>query len=421
MTTKQRVLILGADGFIGRHIAFTLRDAGLHVIAHARAPSRLAAMGFDTLKADLCDPATHSPEFWKGTLAENTWLVNAAGLLNGSKAQFSAVHIDAPRAAYAALGPQARAVLISAIGIEADTDFAHFRREGEAAATEKVTILRPGLVMGDTSYGGTSLARALAVMPLKTPVVGTGQQQFNPIHANDLAQVILQCLQAPPPQGPHMVGGPEVITQAGLMQLLRGWLGLPKQPVFKLPVSLAMALGAVGDFLRLGPISKQAVAQLDHGVLAPLSSDLNASPRGVSAFVNARPAGTQDIWHARLYLMRPAVRMALAFMWLVSGVLGLTLQANSFLPLLSHSPLPDWILIAMARLGGLADLAIALALLRNWKPRLTTWTQLGLIGSYTLAFSLMAPVLWLLPLGGLLKNLPLLVLVILSGILEQER
>ena len=60
-----RVLVLGADGFIGRHIAFALRAQGFDVVASARTPARLRAMGFETLRADLSDPATHQPEFWR--------------------------------------------------------------------------------------------------------------------------------------------------------------------------------------------------------------------------------------------------------------------------------------------------------------------------------------------------------------------
>jgi uncharacterized protein YbjT (DUF2867 family) len=378
-------------------------------------------MGFETLKADLGDPKTHDTTFWKQTLKNDTWLVNAAGLLNGSKAQFQAVHVDAPQAAYAAMTPNARAVLISAIGIEANTNFGHFRRLGEAATTDQVTILRPGLVMADTSYGGSSLARSLAALPFLTPVVGDGEQPFNPIHASDLANVILQCLQTPPSQKAHTIGGPETITQSGLMALLRGWLGMRKQPVLHVPVPVTKALGTVGDLLRLGPISKQAVAQLQHGVLAPMSPDITTTMRGVSDFVQARPAGTQDIWHARLYLMRPLARLTLAFLWVASGILGLTLAPDTFLPLMPNSLFSDQLLIAMARIGGLADLAIALALLRNWRPTVMTWVQFGLIGGYTLAFTALAPVLWLLPLGGLLKNLPVFVLVAIWGILEHER
>ena len=60
----MKVLLLGADGFIGRHIALYLRDQGIADTAQARNPARLAAMGFQTLKADLTSPATHSPAFW---------------------------------------------------------------------------------------------------------------------------------------------------------------------------------------------------------------------------------------------------------------------------------------------------------------------------------------------------------------------
>ena len=47
--------------------------------------------------------------------------------------------------------------------------------------------------------------------------------------------------------------------------------------------------------------------------------------------------------------------------------------------------------------------------------------QAAVVLGYTVAFSVLAPVLWLLPLGGLLKNLPVLALIALLYILEDER
>jgi len=118
--------------------------------------------------------------------------------------------------------------------------------------------------------------------------------------------------------------------------------------------------------------------------------------------------------------MRPALRLVLAGMWLASGLLGLSLAPETFLPLLPKG-LPDGTMVALARLGGLADLAIALALLRGLRPQLVAGVQAGMVATYTLAFSLLAPGLWLLPLGGLLKNLPILALIATSAILEKER
>ncbi len=84
------------------------------------------------------------------------------------------------------------------------------------------------------------------------------------------------------------------------------------------------------------------------------------------------------------------------------------MPTETFLPLIAHTGLPDAALIALARSCGLVDLLIALALARNWRPGLTGIVQLAFVGGYTVGFTLLAPSLWMLPLGGLLKNLPIL-------------
>ena len=420
------VVILGADGFIGRHMAFGLRARGWHVIASARRTRRLRAMGFETLQTDLSDPATADPAFWRAHLAKADHLINAAGLLTADDTTFQAVHVDAPAAAYTAMPQGAGGLLISAVGIDdSDTGFARFRRAGEdIAAGHGLTILRAGLVLGDTSYGGSSLARALAALPLLTPVVGNGKQPFNPIHADDLTRAAEHFLTHPPGPGPHEIGGPEEVTQAGMLKALRSWLGLRPAPVLRLPVGLARLIGRLGDAMRWGPVSRTAVEQLNASVLARPGAAVTAlphPPRGFSDFIGHRPAGTQDLWHARLYLLRPVLRLVLALMWLVSGVIGLVLSSQHFLPLVPDAPLGDTALIVLARIGGLADLAIAAALLRGWRPRLMAGVQAAMVLGYTVAFSVLNPLLWLLPLGGLLKNLPVLALIAVIAILEEER
>lgn len=428
MTPTKRVLLLGADGFLGRHIAYALRARGIGVLCSARRVSRLAQMGFDVLKVDLTDPACHEPAFWKSHLATCTHVVNASGLLTGSDRQFGAVHADAPAAIYKAMPAGAGGVLISAIGIDADTNFARYRRMGEdIAEAHGITILRPGLVLADSAYGGSALARGLAACPFVIPVVARGEQRFNPIHADDLAAVIIACLQTPPAPGPHDIGGAQTVTQADLLRALRRWMGLEPAPILPMPAWVTKPVAFLGDVLRLGPISTTSLRQLEKGVEAGSTDWLNtlpglaSPPRGLSQFIATRPAGTHDLWHARLYLLRPALRIVLILLWLISGVLGLTLSATSFLPLISGDLLPDGSLVALARIGGLADLAIALALIRAWNLRLMGWIQIALIMGYMIAFSVLAPSLWLLPLGGLLKNLPLLALIGVFIILEEER
>ncbi|MEL7257700.1 MAG: NAD-dependent epimerase/dehydratase family protein, partial [Pseudomonadota bacterium] len=111
--SRGKVLILGADGFIGRHLAFGLRDAGWDVLASARRPERLARMGFDILKADLTSPEAQTKDYWRDKLEDVTHVVNAAGVLHASDATYQAIHVDAPSALYAAM-KTARGILISA-------------------------------------------------------------------------------------------------------------------------------------------------------------------------------------------------------------------------------------------------------------------------------------------------------------------
>lgn len=422
----MKVLVLGADGFIGRHIIFALRAAGVAVLASGRRTTALKELGFQTLKADLTDPSTHDPAFWRPHLAGGVHLVNAAGILTGSDARFKAIHVSAPLAACQARDG-GHAVLISAVGIDrSKTGFARWRRFGERAVKPlaALTILRPGLVLADTSYGGSSLIRALAAWPWRTPLVGAGTQPFNPIHAEDLAQLVLACLQNPPGFGPFDVGGPTTVTQGAMIAAYRRWLGLPKVMQIALPLALARGLGRLGDALRIGPLSLTAVQQLEVGVLADptdLVAKFGPLGRPFSAMLAARPAGTQDLWQARLYLLKPAIRLVLALMWLVSGLVGLTTPPGSFLPILAHLPLGEAALTGLARGADLADLGLALALLRNWRPQSVGWAQLALVIAYTAGFSLIAPSEWLAPLGGLLKNLPVLALIATHIALAEER
>ena len=426
----KTVLVLGADGFIGRHIAFGLRARGFRVIAHARTPERLAQMGFETLAADLSHRHISDPDFWRPRLAGVDHIVNLAGVLTAPDHIFHAVHVGAPDAIYQSLPKGCTGVLISAVGIDdAQTDFARFRRDGEAiAARHNITILRAGLVLADTSYGGSSLARALAALPLVTPVVGDGGQRFNPIHATDLCDLIIEALAAPPTDqmttDPIEVGGLQTLSQTEMLQALRAWLGLKPTRIVHLPLAFARTLGRIGDAMRLGPISQTAVDQLNSGVHADTTTMLEhfrTTPRGFDQFQNARPAGTQDLWHARLYLLRPILRIVMGLLWLASGVLGLLLPPADYLPMIQTAALSDQTLITLARLGGVIDIGIALALFSGWRPKLMALAQLTMVLGYTLAFSLLAPALWLLPLGGLLKNLPILALIALMAVLEEER
>ena len=58
-------------------------------------------------------------------------------------------------------------------------------------------VLRPSLVYAEGAFGGTALFRALSVLPFFVPVIGRGDQLFQPLHVDDLAAAILRLLDRP--------------------------------------------------------------------------------------------------------------------------------------------------------------------------------------------------------------------------------
>ena len=143
--------------------------------------------------------------------------------------------------------------------------------------------------------------------------------------------------------------------------------------------------------------------------------------RGLSTVLAGRPAETQDLWHARLYLIRPIIRLALAVLWLVSGLLGLFAEPNDYLAILEPLTTNQDLASAVVVLVSILDLAIAAALFFGWQLKGVAIVQLATVFGYTIALTLLQPDLWGDPFGALLKNVPIIVLIVVHWVLEHER
>ena len=67
------------------------------------------------------------------------------------------------------------------------------------------------------------------------------------------------------------------------------------------------------------------------------------------------------------------------------------------------------------------DLFVGAALLLRWQVRRIGVLMLLMLSGYTLALGVLAPALWLEPFGGLIKNIPLLIAVLVMMALEEQR
>ena len=363
----MRILLTGANGFIGRYLLARLIAAGHEVVPAVRRPAETDAL--------LPAPASIKVDFntdiysdvWVPRLANIDAVVNCAGILQGGLNQsITAVHEEAPIALFEACRTAGvrRVIQISAISAEesAGTAYAATKRAADrhlAACDLDWVILRPSLVYAAGAYGGTALLRALAALPWITPVPDRGDQVFQPIHVDDLAATVLRVLAEPAITRVTIDPvGSEILTLREIVVALRRWLGFGAARIIMVPLPLIRVLARVGDLVG-GTLNTTALKQLLHGNAGPVELFTAATgirPRRFAEALLAEPAQVADRWQARLYFLRPVLRWSLAAYWLVGGLHG-----------------------ALALDLRVLGLLIGLALLAKWRPVLLALAQIALL------------------------------------------
>jgi hypothetical protein len=323
-----------------------------------------------------------------------------------------------------------RVVLISAISARAnvDTDYARSKLRGEAELKRtklRWTILRPSLVYGDGSYGGTSLIRGMAGLPWVIPVPGDGSFPFAPIHACDLARAVRTVCENDTFAGQTLEpAGPQTLILRDLLVGYRLWLGFGRACLVPIPMIAMHLLGRLGDLFSVGPIATNSIRQMiagNAGDGAAFAAAVGFTPRSLDDALRDRPAQVQDRWHARLFFLAPLATATLLAMWIASAILGLTHGGAQTLAVVRGLGLTETWTRPLQLGGSLLDLGIAVLLVVDRTARWSTAVQLLAVIGYTVVIGLALPNLWLDPLGPLLKNLPIMVLILMRGAITVQR
>ncbi|AYG59521.1 SDR family oxidoreductase [Rhizobium jaguaris] len=429
----MKILILGATGFIGSVIAARLCKDGHMVTGLARNPDRVRVkhLSIHWIKADLAE-MTH-PSNWDAVLSGYQIVINCAGALqDGLSDDLAAIQEKAMLALYAAAAQSAIefVVQISARtkGAGQDQPFLATKRHADKALVASGLnhiILRPALVLGRNAHGGTALLRALAALPYLLPLIHA-QSPVETVSVDDVASIVSAAVAGELQSGTDIdLAASEILTLRELVILHRSWLGLPPARVVPMPAGLAKPVTWAADIAgRLGwrsPLRSTAMAVMSEGVLSRRDAQYLRGECLATAVetLGANPSGVQDLWFARLYLLKPLMIGGLALFWMLSGIIPMLAPmaaSRHFLPFMSGG-------MAMALTLTTCFLDIALGAFVVVRPfaRSALFGMLAVTLAYLVGGTLLEPSLWLDPLGPLVKVLPSMLLTLAALAVLEER
>lgn len=431
----MRILVTGAYGFIGSQIVSALRQHGHEVVCAVR--DTTVSRGLDDLPIIVCDFERDTDKSdWLPRLVSIDAVVNCAGILRERRGQtFDHIHRDTPTALFEACEECGvrKVVQISALGDAGDTRFIASKHAADAhlqTCDLDWVIFRPSVVYTVSgSYGGTSLLRAMASLPLILLVPGSGQQQLQPIRGEDLARAVVHTLETD--DGKHEIieaTGPEPVSFRDYLLGIRRWLGFAAPGlIVPIPLGLIYPLTLLGEWFGRGPLGLTMYRMLQRGNIGGPNAVqrfrqlLKFTPMSLSAAFAQSPSYVQDRWQARLYLLQPLLRVMLALLWIGSGIVGfVTPLRESEVFVIQLGLAADWSMPVVYG-ASVIDLLLGVLLLLRIKLYLVGSLMLLSVVLYTLVLGMVLPELWLEPFGSLLKNLPLIPAILMMMAMEQVR
>jgi uncharacterized protein YbjT (DUF2867 family) len=285
----MKILVCGANGFIGRHLLSALRQAGHECVAGVRKPSQQGDLKIDyTLDTD--------PGTWLPRLAGIDVVVNAIGVLRDTRKQpMAMLHAEAPAALFRACRSAGvkKIIHISALGVGTDIDTAYFRTKlvaekvlSEFTDMPDCLILRPSVVYGPDG-ASAAMFRLQARMPLHTLPMG-GRQMLQPVHVDDIAAACVMWLASGRGSQTVAAVGADAVSMREMLDSYRHQLGHREALHVPVPGVFVSLAARIGDWLPMSPLSTENLRMLEAGSTADkagFAGLLGREPRSVHTFL----------------------------------------------------------------------------------------------------------------------------------------
>ena len=265
------VLVTGATGFIGPHVAHALRTRDVAVRALVRDPARAArlnAWGVELARGDVTDPGS-----LRAACAGADAVIHLVAIIAGRPADFEGVMAEGTRnlVAAAQAAGVGRFVLASALGLDERTKDAvpYYRAKWEMERAVKESglehvIFRPSFVFGKDGGVLPTFVRLARFAPV-TPIIGPGTQRLQPIWVEDVAEHYARSLDTPNVANRTFeIGGPDAPTWNEFWARLKRVLGT-RRPSLHVPFSVMRAQAAVTERLPGAPVTRDQLTMLALG------------------------------------------------------------------------------------------------------------------------------------------------------------
>jgi len=269
----MKILLTGANGFIGKHVAEALQRDGHELILVSR------STGNDFTQMRHIDD-------WQPLLSKVDAVINSVGIIVENKKQsFENIHAQAPIALFqaAANAGVKKIIQISALGAD-DQAFTAYQRSKKKADDYlrqleiDWCILRPSLVYGEAGTS-TKLFKRMATLVF-IPVIGGGTQEIQPVHVEDLVSAIIQALLGNCCRQTVDIVGPEKMYFVTWLKRLRSTAGKRATFTISVPVSVVMLFASFAKYF-IPIMHPDNLSMLIHGNTADCS--------GVSQLLQRKP------------------------------------------------------------------------------------------------------------------------------------
>lgn len=429
---EMKILITGANGFIGSQIVTELINTDHELI--------LSVRDVETTKQRF--PKTNViPVDYNNDVAITHWLprlhdvdivINCVGLTDNEAGQSTEkLQYLAPKALFdaCALSGVKRIIHLSAVAstIGSNSMIAKKQRQLDdyiQTLTVDWIICRPNWVYGSGATGSNGIIRGLAGLPSFIPLLNKGQQIIQPTHVQDVAACIHKLTEIPEKQQKVInLVSDETLSTKDVVIKTRHWLGFGKASFIHMPywlVSLFALFFTVFSKPTLNMTAVRAFNESKPQASSDTISLLGHRIRTFSEHLQEAPSQITDRLHARLFFVGPLLRLSLAILWLLSGLIPLIYYGqkipNSMY--IDYSPFILYLTTIMPLEVNVAafiffaciftNIVLGGLLLFNQRVNLVGALQCIVLVIYTIVVSIYIPEQWGHPFGPIIKNIPLL-------------